>query len=172
LILYGQIYGPGLGSTKTRRGLGPDWTTVFTLRADTARPKNCLGFTGPNPFGTKHDRLGPGWPGPAQFPALALVLLLVPFVCFCRVNRPRARQAGRALNYKSTSGQRPNPYVNCRFLLACRPRPSVVIIHRAAPYKVLVARFSPSDSNPTPTQSEPTKHAHTHTIFKKWRIAC
>jgi hypothetical protein len=31
---------------------------------------------------------------------------------------------------------------------------------------VLVARFSPSDSNPTPTQSEPTKHAHTHTIFK------
>jgi hypothetical protein len=28
----------GLGPTKARRGLGPDWTTVFTLRADTARP--------------------------------------------------------------------------------------------------------------------------------------
>jgi hypothetical protein len=73
LILCGQIYGPGLGRhdpTKARRGLGPGWATVFTLQADTARHKNCLGFPGPNPFGTKHDRLGPGWPGPAQFPTL------------------------------------------------------------------------------------------------------
>jgi hypothetical protein len=74
LILCGQIYGPGLGRhgpTKARRGLGPDWATVFTLRAGTARPKNCLGFLGPNPFGTKHDGLGPGRPGTAQFPALS-----------------------------------------------------------------------------------------------------
>jgi hypothetical protein len=28
-----------------------------------------LGFPGPNPFDTKHDGLGPGSPGPAQFPA-------------------------------------------------------------------------------------------------------
>jgi hypothetical protein len=73
LILCGQIYGPGLGRhgpTKTRHGLGPGWATVFTLRAGTARPKKCLGFSGPNPFGTKHDGFGPGWPGPAQFPAL------------------------------------------------------------------------------------------------------
>jgi hypothetical protein len=58
------------GPTKARRGLGPDWATVFTLRAGTARPKNCLGFLGPNPFGTKHDGLGPSRPGTAQFPAL------------------------------------------------------------------------------------------------------
>jgi hypothetical protein len=73
LTLCGQIYGPGLGRhgpTKARRGLGPGWTTVFTLRAGTARSKNCLGFLGPNPFGTKHDGLGPGRPGTAQFPAL------------------------------------------------------------------------------------------------------
>jgi hypothetical protein len=48
----------------------PGWATVFTLRAGTARPKNFLGFPGPNLFGTKHDGLGPGWPGPAIFPAL------------------------------------------------------------------------------------------------------
>jgi hypothetical protein len=60
------------GPTKARRGLGPGWATVFTLRAGTARPKKCLGFPGPNPFGTKHDGLGPDWPGPAQFPALLL----------------------------------------------------------------------------------------------------
>jgi hypothetical protein len=30
-----------------------------------------LGFHGPNPFGTKHDGLGPGWPDPAQFLALS-----------------------------------------------------------------------------------------------------
>jgi hypothetical protein len=52
------------GPKKARRGLGPGWATVFTLRAGTARPKNLLGFAGPNPFGTKHDGLGPGWPGP------------------------------------------------------------------------------------------------------------
>jgi hypothetical protein len=57
------------GPTKARRGLGLGWATVFTLRAGTTRLKKCLGFPGPNPFGTKHDRLGPGWPGPAQFPA-------------------------------------------------------------------------------------------------------
>jgi hypothetical protein len=51
-----------------RRGLGPGWTTVFRLRAGTARPKNLLNFAGPNPFGTKHDGLGRA--GPAQFPAL------------------------------------------------------------------------------------------------------
>jgi hypothetical protein len=56
---------------KARRGLGPGWATVFALRAGTARPKSLLGFLGPNPFGTKHDGLGPGWPDPAQFPALA-----------------------------------------------------------------------------------------------------
>jgi hypothetical protein len=59
-------------ATKARCGLGPGWATVFTLRAGTTRPKNCLGFSGPNPFSTKHDGLGPGWPGPAQFPALSL----------------------------------------------------------------------------------------------------
>jgi hypothetical protein len=51
LILCGQIYGPG-------------WATVFTLRAGTTRPKNLLGFAGPNPFGTKHDGLGLARPGP------------------------------------------------------------------------------------------------------------
>jgi hypothetical protein len=58
LILFGQIYGPGLGrhgSTKARRGLGPGWATVFILRAGTARPKICLGFPDPNLFDTKHD---------------------------------------------------------------------------------------------------------------------
>jgi hypothetical protein len=73
IFWFGQIYGSGLGQhgpTKARRGLEPDWATVFTLRADTARPKSYLGFPGPNPFGAKHDRLGSGWPGPTQFPAL------------------------------------------------------------------------------------------------------
>jgi hypothetical protein len=27
-------------------------------------PKKIFGFVGPNPFGTKHDGLEPGWPGP------------------------------------------------------------------------------------------------------------
>jgi hypothetical protein len=58
------------GPTKARHCLGSGWATVFILRAGTTRPKNCLGFPGPNPFGTKHDGLGPGWPGPAQFAAL------------------------------------------------------------------------------------------------------
>jgi hypothetical protein len=74
LILCGQIHGPGLGRhgpKKARRGLGSGWATVFILRTGTARPKNHLGFAVPNPFGTKHDGLGPGWPDPAQFPALA-----------------------------------------------------------------------------------------------------
>jgi hypothetical protein len=73
LISCGQIYGPGLSRhdpKKARRGLGPGWATVFRLRAGTARPKNLLGFAGPNPFDTKHDGLGSGWPSPAQFPAL------------------------------------------------------------------------------------------------------
>jgi hypothetical protein len=77
LILCGQIYGPGLGRhgpTKAWRGLGPGWATVFTLRAGTTRPKNCLGFLGPKPFDTKHDGLEPGRPGTAQFPALALAI--------------------------------------------------------------------------------------------------
>ena len=55
LILCGQKYGSGLdrhGLKKARRGLGPSWATVFTLRAGTARPKDLLGFAGPNPFGT------------------------------------------------------------------------------------------------------------------------
>jgi hypothetical protein len=63
----------GLGParpTKARRGLGSSWATVFTLRTGTVRHKNCLVFPGPNPFGTKHDEFRPGWPGPAQFPAL------------------------------------------------------------------------------------------------------
>jgi hypothetical protein len=67
LILCGQIYGPGLGRhgpKKTRRGLGPDWATVFTLRASTAWPKNLLSFAGPNSFGTKHDGFRSGWTGP------------------------------------------------------------------------------------------------------------
>jgi hypothetical protein len=74
LILCGQIHGPGLGRhgpKKARRGLGSGWATVFILRTGTARSKNHLGFAVPNPFGTKHDGLGPGWPDPAQFPALA-----------------------------------------------------------------------------------------------------
>jgi hypothetical protein len=50
--------------TKAWRGLEPDWATVFTLRASTTRPKSFLGFPGPSPFGTKHDRLGPGRAGP------------------------------------------------------------------------------------------------------------
>jgi hypothetical protein len=60
------------GPKKTRRGLGPDRATVFTLRAGAARPKNLLGFADPNPFDTKQDGLGPGWPGTAQFPALSV----------------------------------------------------------------------------------------------------
>jgi hypothetical protein len=52
-----------------RAGLGPCWTTVFTFRASTPRPKSLLGFPVLNPFGTKHDGLGPGRAGPAQFPA-------------------------------------------------------------------------------------------------------
>jgi hypothetical protein len=80
LILCGQIYGSGLGRhgpTKARHGLGPGWATVFTLWAGTARPKKCLGFSGPNPFDTKHDGLGPGWPGLAQFPALGVTVGLL-----------------------------------------------------------------------------------------------
>jgi hypothetical protein len=75
LILCGQIYGSGFGRhgpTKARRGLGPGRTTVFILRAGTARPKSFLGFPGPNPFDTKHDWLERGWPGPAQFPSLGV----------------------------------------------------------------------------------------------------
>jgi hypothetical protein len=75
-ILCGQIYGPGLGRhgpKKARRGLGPDRVTVCTLQTDTAQPKNCLGFPGPNLFSTKHDGLAPGWPDPAQFPALLML---------------------------------------------------------------------------------------------------
>jgi hypothetical protein len=45
---------------KARRGLGPGWATVLTLRAGTTRHKTFLGFPSPNPFDTKHDRLGPG----------------------------------------------------------------------------------------------------------------
>jgi hypothetical protein len=53
------------GPTKARRGLGLDWTTIFALRTVTEWPKKILGFPDPNPFGTKHDGLGPGWPGTA-----------------------------------------------------------------------------------------------------------
>jgi hypothetical protein len=60
------------GPKKARRDLGPGWTTVFILRAGTVRSKNYLGFAGPNLFDTKHDKLGPGWPGPTQFPALSV----------------------------------------------------------------------------------------------------
>jgi hypothetical protein len=42
--------------------------TVFTIRTDTARFKNLLGFTGPNSFSTKHDGLGRA--GPVEFAAL------------------------------------------------------------------------------------------------------
>jgi hypothetical protein len=35
-----------------------------------------LGFLGPNPFGTKYDRLGPGRPDTAQFPALGATTAL------------------------------------------------------------------------------------------------
>jgi hypothetical protein len=51
---------PKEGTTWFRAELGH----CFTLWAGTARPKNLLGFAGPNPFGTKHDGLGPGRPGP------------------------------------------------------------------------------------------------------------
>jgi hypothetical protein len=68
------------GPKKTRHGLGPGWITVFTFRADTARPKNLLGFDGPNPFGTKHDGLGPIWPGLAQFPALVARLRVAVYI--------------------------------------------------------------------------------------------
>jgi hypothetical protein len=64
----------GLGRhdpNKARRGLGSGRTTVFTLRAGTARPRNFLGFAGPNPFGTKHDGLGPG-PIPSTTPIVPL----------------------------------------------------------------------------------------------------
>jgi hypothetical protein len=87
LILCGQIYGPGLGRygpTKARGGLGSDWATAFTLRASTAQPKNYLGFPSPNPFGTKHDGLGPGWPGPTQFPALLLAMAIYSSQAPCR----------------------------------------------------------------------------------------
>jgi hypothetical protein len=56
---------PNEGTTWFRAGPGP----VFTFRAGTAWPKNCLGFPGPNLFGMKHDGLGLDWPGLAQFPA-------------------------------------------------------------------------------------------------------
>jgi hypothetical protein len=63
--------------TKARHGLVPGWTTVFTLRAGTTRPKSVLGFPSPNPFSTKNEGLGldqpgPAQPGPAQFPALII----------------------------------------------------------------------------------------------------
>ena len=57
---------PKEGTTWFRAGLDQ----CFSTSAGTARPKNLLGFAGPNPFVTKHDGLGPGWPGPAQFPVL------------------------------------------------------------------------------------------------------
>jgi len=37
-----------------------------------ARHEIKTGRIGPNQLGTKHDGLGPGWPGPAQFPALVI----------------------------------------------------------------------------------------------------
>jgi hypothetical protein len=57
---------PNEGTAWFRAGLGH----CFYTSAGTARPKNCLGFLGPNPFGTKHDEFGPDQPGTAQFPAL------------------------------------------------------------------------------------------------------
>jgi hypothetical protein len=66
-ILCGQIYGSGLGRhdpTKARRGLGSGHATVFTLRVGTVQSKSFLGFPDPNPFGTKHDGLGPAQTGP------------------------------------------------------------------------------------------------------------
>jgi hypothetical protein len=55
---------------KARRGLEPDCATVFALLAATVRLKSFFDFSGPNPFGTKHDVFERGWPDPAQFQAL------------------------------------------------------------------------------------------------------
>jgi hypothetical protein len=54
---------------KARRGLEPGCATVFALWAATVRLK-FFDFSGPNPFGTKHDKFKQGWPDPAQFTAL------------------------------------------------------------------------------------------------------
>jgi hypothetical protein len=43
--------------------LGPGCVTVFALRTGTIRLKSFLRFSDPNPFGTKHDRIGTGWAG-------------------------------------------------------------------------------------------------------------
>jgi hypothetical protein len=57
---------PNEGTTWFRVGLGH----CFYTSGWHGTAKNCLGFLGPNLFGTKHDGLGPGRPGTAQFPAL------------------------------------------------------------------------------------------------------
>jgi hypothetical protein len=52
---------PKEGTTWFRAGLGH---CFYTSGWGTSWPKNLLGFAGLNPFGPKHDGLGPGRPGP------------------------------------------------------------------------------------------------------------
>ena len=57
---------PNEGTAWFRAGLGH----CFYTSGWHGTAQKSLGFAGPNPFGTKHDGLGPGQPGTAQFPAL------------------------------------------------------------------------------------------------------
>jgi hypothetical protein len=107
------------GPTKARRDLGLGWATVFILWASTTRPKNRLGFPSPNPFGTKHDGLGTGWPGPTQFPALARTMLdeyktsdrfwaeAVNTACYA-INRLYLHRILKNTSYELLTGKKPN----------------------------------------------------------------
>jgi hypothetical protein len=48
----------------------------------------------PNPFGTKHDRFGSGWSGPAQFPALTAGSSSPPYAAPARRGHSRCSPPG------------------------------------------------------------------------------
>ena len=60
-----------------------------------ARHEIKTGRIGPNQLGTKHDGLGPGWPGPAQFPALVITKEKGASLSF--FSQGSARATGRAI---------------------------------------------------------------------------
>jgi hypothetical protein len=61
---------PYEGTTWFRADLGHWFYTLVWY--DTVQ--KFLGFSGPNPFNTKHDGLWSDWPGPAQFLALRVTI--------------------------------------------------------------------------------------------------
>jgi hypothetical protein len=87
-------------------------------------------------------------------------------VCVLLPCQPAARKASgpRVKLYESTtstSGQRPTPYVNCRFLLACRPPPSssfIALLLLSASGTVQSVRLQ---SNPDSVRADLTR-TYTH----------